>query len=120
MERTYRVIMNILILFVTAEVEGFVYTGGLGNVGRALPLALRDLGHDVRIVLPYYRQVADCHEAPVCIDSLCVPMGNSDVYCPVGECRLNEVPVYLLEHQGFFDRSRLYDDSYLSYIDNAD
>ena len=47
-------------------------------------------------------------------------MGNSEVYCAVRECRLKNVPVYLVEHQGFFDRHRLYDDGVWGYVDNAD
>ena len=109
-----------LILFVTSELEGLVKSGGVGDFSRALPLALKDLGHDVRIVLPYYRQIAETIEAPLCIGSLCVSMGNSDVYCAVRECHLKEIPTYLLEHHGFFDRPRLYDDGVWSYVDSAD
>ncbi len=42
------------VLFVTSEIAPWVKTGGLGDVAAALPPALRALGHDVRVLVPYY------------------------------------------------------------------
>ena len=42
------------ILFVTSEMAPWVKTGGLGDVSAALPAALHNAGHDVRVLLPYY------------------------------------------------------------------
>ena len=42
------------ILFVTSEMAPWVKTGGLGDVSAALPAALRNAGHDVRVLLPHY------------------------------------------------------------------
>jgi starch synthase len=39
------------ILLIASEVEPFAKTGGLADVLGALPLALHDLGHDVRVLL---------------------------------------------------------------------
>lgn len=47
------------ILFVTSEVVPFVKTGGLADVSAALPLALVELGHDVRIIAPKYGNVSE-------------------------------------------------------------
>lgn len=47
------------ILFVTSEVIPFVKTGGLADVSAALPLALVELGHDVRIIAPKYGNVSE-------------------------------------------------------------
>ena len=57
------------ILFVTSEMAPWVKTGGLGDVGAALPAALHRAHHDVRVLIPAYpallkafpdaRQVAD-------------------------------------------------------------
>lgn len=42
------------ILFATSEMAPWVKTGGLGDVSAALPAALRQAGHDVRVLLPRY------------------------------------------------------------------
>jgi starch synthase len=47
------------ILFVASEVYPLVKTGGLGDVAAALPVALREIGVDVRLLLPGYPSVMD-------------------------------------------------------------
>ncbi|MCB0713506.1 MAG: glycogen synthase GlgA [Ignavibacteriae bacterium] len=47
------------ILFVTSEVTPFIKTGGLADVSAALPLALVELGHDVRIIAPKYGNISE-------------------------------------------------------------
>jgi starch synthase len=49
------------LLFVTSELTDFVKVGGLGEVSAALPRALRQT-HDVRILIPGYRQVTESAE----------------------------------------------------------
>ncbi|MBI4050760.1 MAG: glycogen synthase [Candidatus Doudnabacteria bacterium] len=50
--------MNSLrILFVTTEAEPFVAVGGLAAVMHALPVSLKRLGHDARVMIPRYLQI---------------------------------------------------------------
>jgi starch synthase len=97
------------VLFVAPECAPLAHVGGLGDVIAALPIALRQQGHDVRIVLPRYRFISTRemkrHEAP-----LGVPLGSSEAWCAVFETTLpgTDVPVYLLDHLGLFDRDYVY------------
>jgi starch synthase len=45
------------ILFVTSELAPLIKTGGLADVSAALPAALIQAGHDVRVLLPGYSEV---------------------------------------------------------------
>lgn len=45
---------RLAILFAVSEMAPWVKTGGLGDVAAALPQALHDSGHDIRILLPNY------------------------------------------------------------------
>ncbi|MBV9493052.1 MAG: glycogen synthase [Acidobacteria bacterium] len=47
------------IVFATAEVSPIAKTGGLGDVCGSLPKALRELGHEVVIFMPMYRQARE-------------------------------------------------------------
>src|SRR6188768_2298800 len=42
------------ILFVSSEVYPYAKTGGLADVSSALPQALREFDHDVRVIMPKY------------------------------------------------------------------
>jgi starch synthase len=103
------------ILFVSSECAQFVKAGGLGDVVAALPVALRSLGYDVRIVIPRYDVIPtsslERHRVP-----LGVPLGpaGGEAWSAVYETRLGgpgggDIPVYLLDHESLFGRGYLYD-----------
>jgi starch synthase len=48
---------NPRVLFVTPEIYPLIKTGGLADVSGALPAALRELGTDVRVLVPGYPKV---------------------------------------------------------------
>ena len=65
------------ILFAASEVVPFAKTGGLADVGNALPKALKRLGHNPCIFLPAYRSVLSGEfELETALDEIEVPVGN--------------------------------------------
>lgn len=52
------------ILFISAEASPLAKAGGMGDVVGALPKVLRQLGHDVRIFMPYYGFLNDKIDIP--------------------------------------------------------
>jgi starch synthase len=91
------------ILFVAAEAAPIAKAGGMGDVVGALPKVLRQLGHDVRIFLPYYGFLPDKMDIP----SEPVWKGSAmfkefSVYETV--LPDTDVPLYLFGHPAFDPR----------------
>jgi starch synthase len=95
------------ILVAASEVAGFAKTGGLADVAAALPRALDKQGNQVAVVMPFYTAV---QRSGVSVERthivLPVPMGSRVLACRVFRSSLpdTDVPVYLIEHQPFFER----------------
>ncbi len=110
------------ILLAASEVVPFAKSGGLADVSGVLPKALRALGHDVRVVLPrYYIVDKEKYGLKPMEGSLGVPMGSmGEAWAGVYEGVLpgSDVPVYFIEHEGFFGRKGLYDEEGEGYGDN--
>ena len=98
------------ILFLSSEATGLIKTGGLADVARALPMALRQKGHDVRLVLPNYLTIARTKNYSTAVSSLGVPMGDTELFCAVQQTELERLTVYLIEYNDFFLRSHPYED----------
>ncbi len=58
------------ILFLSSEVAPFAKTGGLGDVAAALPKALHERGHDVRVFMPLYARIEQAKYRFRSIDAL--------------------------------------------------
>ena len=110
------------ILIAASEVVPFAKSGGLADVAGALPKALRQLGHDVRVVMPrYYIVDKEKYKLKPLEGSLGVPMGSmGEAWASVYEGVLpgSDVVVYFIEHEGFFGRMGLYDENGIGYGDN--
>jgi starch synthase len=96
-------------------------TGGLAEVANALPKALRGRGHDVRVVMPCYHSIPEAGRG-VTVGLVSAPMGGGTAFGALRESVLPGagVPVYLIEHEGYFGRSRPYGDGATEYVDNAE
>ena len=110
------------ILFIASEVEPFATTGGLADVAAALPRALANLGHDVRVLMPKYRRV-DVHAGellPV-VPAFRIPLGDREVEGALFEGRTPAgVPIYFLGQDHYYDRDGLYGTGDGDYWDNCE
>lgn len=88
------------VLFVTSEAYPLIKTGGLADVSGSLPIALQSLRQDVRIFMPGYASAIAAGEFGA-VKTLHDADGIS-----ILEGRLpgSSVPVWLLTHNGYFDR----------------
>lgn len=94
------------VLFATAEVHPLVNTGGLGDVASALPAALRQLGVDIRILIPAYPRVIDQIKGIPVGESYRVLPGASPVRIFQGILPGHDsVAVYAVECPSLYDRN---------------
>lgn len=114
--------MELKVLFVSPEVVPFAKSGGLADVAGSLPPALKRLGVDVRIVMPFYRSVKEGDfKSNVTKEKLATPIGKQMINARVRETRtLEDVPVYFLESEELFDRPNLYGSYVGDYYDNLE
>lgn len=83
------------ILFLSSEVVPFAKTGGLADVAGALPKAIRQIGHDIRIFMPRYKFVDAKNTLPG-----------------------TEIKIYFFENEHFASRESLYGVDGKDYPDN--
>ena len=108
------------ILFVASEVVPFAKTGGLADVAGALPKALKELGHNIIVVMPRYYKI-DRSKLSHVPGALGVPMGPmGELWAGVYESNLpnSKVPIYFIDYEKFFGRAGLYDENGKAYEDN--
>ncbi len=103
------------ILYVSSEVVPFAKTGGLADVSGALPQVIRELGHDIRIVMPKYLTVSDrrfkIHDIKRLTD-IPIRVGDKSINGSVKSSFLTNiktrVQVYLIANDEMFNRPDLY------------
>lgn len=122
MQKEYSLdIKKLKILFISSEIEGFLKTGGLADVARGLSIALYNQGHDVRIIMPFYRTIEHRKSAKYCLSlALNTPYGLDDIHFKVHKMCLNSIPVYTIDNPYYFDRDGIYGEEHHAYHDNGE
>ena len=92
------------ILFATSEVHPLTKTGGLADVSASLPIALKEHGQDVRILMPAYRKCLQQLEhvetvATIKLDGYHLPVDILQAALPE-----SDVLLWLLHSPHHFDR----------------
>ncbi|TAN32063.1 glycosyltransferase [bacterium] len=100
---------HLKVLVATAQLAPFAKLGGVADVAAALSKELRHLGHDVRVVLPRYRQIdIDRHGLRPVLTDLQVPLGAQRLAATIYESRLGEVVVYFVDCPSLYDRDGMF------------
>ncbi len=97
------------IAMAVSEVVPFAKTGGLADVGGALPLALEYCGHQVIVIMPRYKCIT---ESKFKIERISKDISSS----VIGK----NIKVYFLENSVYFNRDGLYLDKHGDYKDNLE
>ena len=96
------------ILYAVAEAYPFVHTGGLGEVAYALPKALREMGEDIRVILPFYNFKDErCRRRKKLADYETY-IGWRKVPCTLSILELKDITYYFIENPYYFHREGPY------------
>ena len=106
------------ILFVSAEVAPYSKSGGLGDVARALPIALASRGHEVMVVTPRYgsvrQELTPLHRQVRLRFPYAEEVAELYAHHPA-----ERMQVVFLHHPYFYFRDGLYGDRHGEFGDNA-
>lgn len=105
------------ILFLSTEVYPYAKTGGLADVSSALPQALRELGHDVRAMMPKYGFIGEKKQKIHLINRLQgieYTVGGREIVTNLKSSAIltqrTRIQMYLLESEEYFQRLGMYVD----------
>jgi starch synthase len=105
------------ILMVSSEAAPFAKSGGLADVVGSLPAALQNLGHEVAVIMPRYRQIPWAETEPV-FDNLQLFAGRHSYRVDLRGRKHQGVQFYFVEAPYFYDRDGLYNWNGQDYWDN--
>lgn len=112
------------IMMISGEANPFVKTGGLADVVYSLSQSLASKGHDVSIVLPFYKKIKDKlqYEAEL-VSTFPVYMSWRVQYCGVFKYHYEGISYYFIDNEQYFYRDSLYgfddDTERFAYFDLA-
>jgi starch synthase len=110
------------ILMATSEFSPLGSTGDLGDQVRILTTEMKKLGHDVSVVMPFYRSVREGnYEVRPTNGEFQVNLGGKRASSDIVETTSPDgIQVYLVRRDEYFDRSGIYGADARSYEDNAE
>jgi starch synthase len=109
------------VAFLASEVIPYAKTGGLADVAGALPKFLASLGADVRVFMPFYRDVSR-KKLPLetVLDRASLDLDGRQTAYRVLAHRADGVTVHFIDRPALFDRDQLYGTATGDYPDNGE
>lgn len=109
------------ILMVTPEANPYAHSGGLAEVISGLARTLVTLGHEVRVVLPLYRQVRESGRPLTATGhTLSIPVSWKNLPAEIFTAEEAGLRFYFIAQDALFNRDGLYGTSYGNFEDNAE
>jgi starch synthase len=106
------------ITFAASEGVPYSKTGGLADVIGALPKAVAQLGHDVTVFLPRYKQTR-LQQERITIPNLSIPVADRLLFPQIVDGgKRDGVQYYFVDHPEFTSRDGIYGDARGDYPDN--
>ncbi len=97
------------ILFVASEAVPFAKTGGLADVIGSLPKALKELGMDIRVIIPKYGEIPKVYRDAMKTVATCeVQLGWRKQFCGIQQLDHLGVTYYFVDNEFYFKRNGLY------------
>jgi starch synthase len=107
------------ILFIASEIAPLVKTGGLADVAQALPKTLHGMGHDIRLAMPGYGAISlEDRGKHTCTCDAHLAGRRLTGAMRTTTLPKTSVPLYLIEHDEFFNRHGIYSSGGEEYEDN--
>jgi len=93
------------VLFASSEARPMIKTGGLADVAGSLPRAIRNLHHDIRVVIPAYQSVLKQTGKYTLVSHLDLEGLKQPVRILAGRLPDSNVTLYLVDSPEHFDRA---------------
>lgn len=106
------------IAIVAAEIAPDAKAGGLADVIAALPHAMADRGAEPCVILPGYQALLKRPGVQTVAEGLSVPLGPDQEQFRLLRTDDGGIPLYLIDHPGFFGRTGIYGEAGRDYPDN--
>lgn len=97
------------ILYVASEASPFIKTGGLADVAGSLPKALKEIGNDIRVVLPLYSAIDKSFKDKMKkLGEFYVDLGWRSQYVGIFSLMHEGVEHYFIDNEYYFKRNNIY------------
>lgn len=103
------------IYFVSSEAFPFSKTGGLADMAYFLPLGLKSLEHDVKVITPYYKSIGKYHHQMHLIGRKTIHIGGIETIVNYFGLTFENIDYIFIQNMHYFERENLY-----GYPDDAE